>query len=231
MTATAKRALPVVAIDGPAGSGKSTAAKLSARKLGFDYLDTGAMYRTATLISMLTGISPEEPEKLTAEVKTHKMFFHYENGVSQVVLDGKDVSQDIRCPELTRLISPVCEIPAIREYLGKLQREMGRDGGVVLEGRDIGTVIFPDAEVKVFLTASAEVRSRRRWLELKDKSVERDFAEVLADLKMRDQRDADRKIAPLIFADDAVIIDSSEMDSDQVAGEIVKLVNEVRGVN
>ena len=220
----------MVAIDGPAGSGKSTAAKLTAQKLGFNYLDTGAMYRTATLITLLTGISPKEHEKLTAEVKKRRMFFEYKNGVSKVVLDGKDVSEDIRSPELTRLISPVCEVPAIREYLGNIQREMGRNGGVVLEGRDIGTVIFPDAEVKVFLSASPEVRARRRWLEQKEKGMERDFKEVLADLTIRDQRDAAREIAPLIPAKDATIIDSSEMDIDEVAGIIVKLVNAVRGL-
>ena len=217
--------MPVVAIDGPAGSGKSTAAKLAAKKLGYRYLDTGAMYRTATLISMQSGISPAEEDKLVREVKAHEMFFEDHNGLSRVILDGKDVSEDIRLPELTRLIGPVCEVPGIRRIMGGIQRKMGEQGGVVLEGRDISTVIFPDAEVKIYLDAAPEVRTRRRMKELNGKGVQADFDDVLKDIIARDERDMNREAAPLKKAEDAVEIDTSEMTVDEVVDIVIGLVN------
>ncbi len=221
-----KRRLPVVAIDGPAGSGKSTVAKEAAKRLGFQYLDTGAMYRTATLISMETGISPDEPERLTAEIALHQFNFDFRPGYYKVELDGRDVSEAIRLPELTRSIGPVCEIPGVRKLMGELQRRMGANGGVVLEGRDIGTVIFPNAEVKIFLTASAEIRARRRWLEQQAKGIELDFQTVFDDVVKRDQRDIQRDNAPLKPADDAMIIDTSGMSIEEVIDKVVILVKE-----
>lgn len=214
----------MVAIDGPAGSGKSTVAKLTAKKLGYRYLDTGAMYRTATLISMQSGISPENEEELVREAEAREMYFEYANGVSRVVLDGRDVSEDIRLPDLTRLIGPVCELPGIRRIMGGIQRKMGENGGVVLEGRDISTVIFPDAEVKIYLDAVPEVRTRRRMQELNGKGVTANFDDVLKDMIARDQRDITREVAPLKKAKDAVVIDTSEMNIDEVVAKVIGLV-------
>lgn len=217
--------MPVVAIDGPAGSGKSTVAKLAAKKLGYRYLDTGAMYRTATLISMQSGISPAEEDKLVREVEAHEMLFEDADGRSRVILDGKDVSEDIRLPELTRLIGPVCEVPGIRRIMGDLQRKLGGQGGVVLEGRDISTVIFPEAEVKIYLDAAPEVRTRRRMMELNGRGVSAKFDEVLKDIVARDRRDLSREVAPLKKAEDAVEIDTSEMNIDEVVGIVIGLVD------
>ena len=214
-----------MAIDGPAGSGKSTVAKLAAKKLGYRYLDTGAMYRTATLISMQSGISPAEEDKLVREVEAHEMLFEDADGRSRVILDGKDVSEDIRLPELTRLIGPVCEVPGIRRIMGDLQRKLGGQGGVVLEGRDISTVIFPEAEVKIYLDAAPEVRTRRRMMELNGRGVSAKFDEVLKDIVARDRRDLSREVAPLKKAEDAVEIDTSEMNIDEVVGIVIGLVD------
>ncbi len=213
-----------MAIDGPAGSGKSTAAKLAAKKLGYRYLDTGAMYRTATLISMQSGISPDDEDKLVREVEGHEMLFDYAGGVSRVLLDGQDVSEEIRLPELTRLIGPVCELPGIRRIMGGIQRKMGENGGVVLEGRDISTVIFPDAEVKVYLDAAPEVRTRRRMQELNGRGVTANFDEVLKDLIARDKRDMTRGVAPLKKAQDAIEIDTSDLSISEVVDKVIGLV-------
>jgi len=220
------RKLPVVAIDGPAGSGKSTVAKEAAKRLDFQYLDTGAMYRAATLVSMETGIGPEEPERLTKEIASRQFQFYFRPGFYKVELDGRDITEAIRSPELTRLIGPVCEIPGIRKLMGELQRRMGAVGGVVLEGRDIGTVIFPEAEVKIFLTASAEIRARRRWREQQAKGITLDYQTVYEDVIKRDQRDMQRDNAPLKPAEDAVIIDTSAMSIEEVIDKVVYLVEE-----
>jgi len=230
--ATSKhRRLPIVAIDGPAGSGKSTVAKQTAQRLKFQYLDTGAMYRSATLISMETGISPDEPERLAHEIQTHSFQFDFRPDTCRVQLDGRDITEAIRSPELTRLIGPVCEIPQVRQFMGELQRQLGEGGGVVLEGRDIGTVIFPDAEVKIFLTASAEVRARRRWLEQKAKGMELDFQKVFEDLIQRDQRDMNRDNAPLKPAADAIIIDTGGMSIEEVVEQVITIVKSKKEVN
>lgn len=214
---------PVIAIDGPAGSGKSTVAKMTARLLGYQYLDTGAMYRTATLISMKTGISPASEDELCREIAAHDMKFDYSGDVTQAFLDGENVSEQIRSPELTRLIGPVCELPGVRNILGSIQRNMGKNGGVVLEGRDIGTVIFPDAEIKIYLDAATEVRAKRRWKEQLVKGVDIDYEEVLTDLIIRDSRDMNRKFAPLRAAENAVVINTTLMKPEEVAAEIAKL--------
>ncbi len=218
------RKRPVVAIDGPAGSGKSVVSRLTAQALNYRYVDTGAMYRAATLVSMRSGIPPEREAELVRELNRHQMEFDYRDGFSRVILDGEDVSNDIRSPELTRLIGPVCELDGVRRLLGELQRDMGRDGAVVLEGRDIGTVIFPDAEVKIYLDAAPEVRAERRWNELLNKGIEVDYDEVLADIHRRDERDMSRSVAPLQKAKDAIQIDTTDMSIEEVVNEIVQIV-------
>lgn len=213
--------MPVIAIDGPAGSGKSTAAKLAAEKLNFRYLDTGAMYRVATLISVMHNIPPEAEDDLVEAVKSHSISFIYEGGDSRALLDGTDVSDEIRTPALTKKVGPVCEIPGVRKLMGELQKKMGENGGVVLEGRDIGTVVFPDAEVKIYLEADPRERARRRYEELRRKGADADFDSVLNDLLKRDQRDKARPAAPLMKAADALTIDTTDMSIDEVVKEIV----------
>jgi cytidylate kinase len=220
--------LPVVAIDGPASSGKSTVAKLVAKRLGFRYLDTGAMYRVATLISMHSGISPMQEEVLLAEVKSRNIRFEFGIDSSEVFLDEQNVTSAIRSPELTALIGPVCEIPCIRQYLGDLQRKMGEDGGVVLEGRDISTVVIPDAEVKIYLDASLEIRAHRRWLEEKARGWQSDYNETLRQVINRDRRDSNRLVAPLRKADDAVVIDTTDLTIEEVTSKVVDIVNKYR---
>ncbi|NQS97189.1 MAG: (d)CMP kinase [candidate division Zixibacteria bacterium] len=210
-----------MAIDGPAGSGKSTVAKLTAAKLNFRYLDTGAMYRVATLISVMHHIPPEAEDALVEAVKLHSISFAYEGGDLRALLDETDVSDEIRTPALTNKVGPVCEIPGVRKLMGELQRKMGEKGGVVLEGRDIGTVIFPGAEVKIYLDADPEERARRRFKELQQRGVKVDYYSVLNDLLERDQRDKNRPVAPLRKAGDALIIDTTEMSVEEVVNEIV----------
>jgi cytidylate kinase len=206
----------VVAIDGPAGSGKSTIARLLAKRLNFRYLDTGAMYRVAALVSIMDNIPPQKEKELLSALKRHKIAFSQDIESPKILLDGEDVSLRIRTPELTRLVGPVCELPAVRRFLGQLQRRMGKGGGVVLEGRDIGTVIFPDAEVKIFLTASAPERAKRRWQEMVKNGLNEDYDDVLKDINERDLRDARRNLAPLIKADDALQIDTTNLTIDEV---------------
>jgi len=202
---------------------------MTAEKLGFRYLDTGAMYRVATLISMRSNISADEEDELVAEVQKHELQFVDRFDGTKVLLDGIDVSDELRTPELTKRIGPICELPGIRRLMGELQREMGKDGGVVLEGRDIGTVIFPDAEIKIFLMALPEERARRRWLELKNKGVKVKFNDILDDIALRDKRDSERDIAPLIKAEDAVEIDTTNLTIDEVVDAVVAEVRKKYG--
>jgi CMP/dCMP kinase len=194
---------------------------MSARKLGFRYLDTGAMYRVATLISIRSNIGVDNENKLVEQVRKHKIEFEDTGNGTKVILDGIDVSDDLRTPELTKKIGPICELVGIRRLLGELQREMGKNGGVVLEGRDIGTVIFPDAEVKIFLLASPEERAKRRWLELKNRGIEVDLDDILDDISARDKRDSERDIAPLIKAEDAIEIDTTSLTITEVVEAVI----------
>jgi cytidylate kinase len=213
-----------IAIDGPAGAGKSTVAMRLAALLNYTYIDTGAMYR-AVAWKGLTESVPLEDEAGTIRLaeRMHISFAPGEDGAQRVLADGVDITQAIRTPEVTRLSSPVSAIPGVRRVLVAQQQAMGAHGGVVMEGRDIGTVVFPDAEVKVFLTASEEERARRRQMERIAKGENVTFEEVLAQQRERDKRDSSRADSPLRPAPDAVIIDSDGIPVEGVVERILAL--------
>jgi len=225
------RTRPVVAIDGPAGAGKSTVTRRVAKALGYLVVDTGALYRTVALAVQRAGASfdDEDPVGALAEalVAREAVTLVGDADGTRVLLDGEDVSGSIRTPILSQGASKVSAHPRVRAALLELQRAGGREGGVVLEGRDIGTVVFPDAEAKVFLTASVEERARRRFEELKANGVNVEFHGVRAEVVERDQRDSSRPIAPLRQAPDALVLDSSTLSIDQVVARIVAHVKAV----
>jgi len=225
------RARPVVAIDGPAGAGKSTVTKRVAKALGYLIVDTGALYRTVALAVQRAGVSFDDDERVgtLAEglVAREAVALVGDADGTRVLLDGEDVSGSIRTPILSQGASKVSAQPRVRAALLELQRAGGREGGVVLEGRDIGTVVFPDAEAKVFLTASVDERARRRFEELKASGVNVEYHGVRAEVVERDQRDSSRPIAPLRQAADALVLDSSTLSIDQVVARIVAHVKAV----
>ena len=209
--------LSLIAIDGPSGVGKSTTAKRVAQQLGWDYLDTGAMYRAAALALQRTGVALDDRpglERLLATLAIQQLG-------TREFLGGEDVSEAIRTPEITRMVTPVSADARVREVLVQQQRRIGAKGGWVLDGRDIGTVVFPDACCKVFLTASVEARAARRFKELRDKGVPQPLADVAADLQRRDLADSTRAVSPLCKAADAVELDSSGMALAEVVDWIV----------
>jgi len=205
----------IIAIDGPAASGKSTTAQLLAQKLGYVYIDTGAMYRACALKAKKMGIDINDEESIRELLDDIDIRIENHNSKNRIYLDGEDVSEDIRADDISALASAISAIPAVRYKMVELQRKMGEKGGVILDGRDIGTFVFPTAEVKFFLTASPEVRAKRRWLELKQKGINKDFSEVLADLVKRDNNDSQRALAPLKKADDAIEVDTSNMTIEE----------------
>lgn len=210
----------VVAIDGPAGSGKSTAARRVAEELGYSLVDTGAIYRTVALLSLRAGLSPADGPAIA--LLAERTSIQLARG-GRVFLDGSDVSEAIRAPLISSLASKISALPEVRAALLGLQRALGREGGVVLEGRDIGTVVFPDAELKVFLCASPEVRARRRYEELCGRGLAVSFSETLREVEERDARDSLRAIAPLCSARDSVVLDSSDLTLDEVVDQVVAL--------
>ena len=205
----------IIAIDGPAASGKSTTAQLLAEKLGYVYIDTGAMYRACALKAKKMGIDFNDEESIRELLDDIDIRIENHNSKNRIFLDGEDVSEDIRADDISALASAISAIPAVRYKMVELQRKMGEKGGVILDGRDIGTFVFPNAEVKFFLTASPEVRAKRRWLELQQKGINKDFSEVLADLVKRDNNDSQRALAPLKKADDAIEVDTSNMTIEE----------------
>lgn len=221
-----------IALDGPAGSGKSSVAKLLAREFGYIYIDTGAMYRAIALKALEAGIDLQDELQLTAvaEQVDLQLVYEYEGGQTRlrVWLDGKDVSEAIRSLEVTAAVSSVAAVAGVRRALVNLQRKMARSGGVVMDGRDIGTVVLPEAELKVFLTASVTQRGQRRWLELQAKGVEVDLAQIIQQIEERDYYDSHREVDPLRPAEDAVHLDTTEMDLQTVLEHLVKLA-EARG--
>lgn len=218
----------IIAIDGPSGAGKSTLSKLLAARLGYVNIDTGAMYRGVALAARRLGIDPADNEALTRLCADLHIEFIRNNGEERVFLDGEDVSAAIRTPEVSLLTSKVAACPAVREAMVRLQREMGARGGVVLEGRDIGSVVFPQAEVKFFLVATARERGRRRYEELRAKGLDVDLEQTIAEVEARDAADSAREHAPLLQAPDALPIDSTAMSIDEVLVEMLRIIEERR---
>lgn len=212
-----------IAIDGPAGAGKSTIAKLVAKELGFIYVDTGAMYRGLAVHFLKKGIVPGEVEKIEAACEDAKVELGYENGVQQVYLNGENITSQLREEAVGNMASISSAVPAVRAKLLDLQRNLAKEKDVVMDGRDIGTNVLPNADVKVYLTASVECRAMRRFKELEEKGEACDFEQIRQDIQERDERDMTREIAPLKQAEDATLIDSSEMGIDDVVKAIIAL--------
>jgi cytidylate kinase len=214
----------VVTVDGPAGSGKSTVGRLLAHKLSYVYLDTGALYRAMALKVRMASLSPDNREKIAALCGSTAIALRERDGATRIVLDGEDVTELIRTPEISMLASTISALPEVRDALLSVQRDSARDGGIVAEGRDMGTVVFPCADVKFFLTAGAEERGRRRWLELRERGHEVSIEEVLRDVFRRDRQDSEREIAHLRPSDDGVLVDSTGKTIDEVVEEMLGAV-------
>ncbi len=212
-----------VAIDGPAGAGKSTIAKLAAKELDFIYVDTGAMYRGLAVHFLKKGIEPEETDRIAQACKEAEVTIGYENGIQQIYLNGENITGRLRDEKVGNMASKSSAIPQVREKLLELQRTLAKTKDVIMDGRDIGTCVLPDADVKVFLTASVRTRAKRRYEELVEKGIACTLNEIEKDIQERDERDSTRKIAPLKQAEDAVLIDSSEMTVNEVVKQIVAL--------
>ena len=212
-----------IAIDGPAGAGKSSIARLAAKKLNYVYVDTGAMFRTMALYFLNENINPAEEETVTANCGQIQIALEYQDGEQHIFLNGSDVSADIRKEEVGRQASVIARYPAVRTKLLNLQRKLASENDVIMDGRDIGTVVLPEAECKVYLTASAEVRAGRRYKELTEKGIDCDLAEIEKDIIARDEQDMKREIAPLTQAEDAVLVDSSNLTIDEVVEKICEL--------
>jgi CMP/dCMP kinase len=220
----------IIAIDGPSGAGKSTLAKRLAKELGFIYLDTGAMYRALALKVLRDGIHLSDDAILAELVMSTDIDLKEDAGRLEVLLDGRDVAGEIRSPEVSQMASRISALRNVRARMLELQRAVGRRGNLVAEGRDIGTVIFPEAEVKVFLHASARERARRRYHELKTAGREVDFDATLKEMEERDRRDSERDLAPLRRADDAMVIDSSDLDANAVAALVLARIGSAERV-
>jgi len=221
-----KRRKPIIAIDGPAGAGKSTVAKRLAELLGYLYIDTGAMYRAVTMKAMQAGVDLTDQAAVELIARQVKLEF-VPGKIGMILLDGEDVSAAIRTPEVSRNVSAcVASYPGVRKILVSTQQEIGAQGGVVMEGRDITTVVFPDAEVKVYLDASQEERARRRYEELKRQGQEQPFAELLADLKQRDIEDLNRPGGALQCVPDALVVNSTGMSIEEVVEMIIQTVRQ-----
>ena len=216
-----------VAIDGPAGAGKSTISRAAAKELGYIYIDTGALYRTVGLNAMRKGADVNDPESviatLTDELKVELRFI---DGEQRMFLCGEDVSDKIRTPESSSAASKVSAVPEVRKYLFDLQKNLAENNNCIMDGRDIGTVVLPDAKVKIFLTASPEARAKRRYAELLEKGMDVKYEDVLADMIKRDYDDSHRAIAPLKQADDAVLADTSDITLEESIALIIKIIKD-----
>lgn len=215
-----------IAIDGPAGAGKSTIAKMVSAKLGYIYVDTGALYRTAALFITENNIPDEEIEKALESADISLKFI---DGTQRVFLGERDVSDFIRTPEISMAASRTSAIPAVRAYLFETQKKIARENNVIMDGRDIGTVVLTDADVKIFLTASAEERANRRFKELSEKPDCPPYDDILKDIIQRDYQDMHRETSPLKQADDAVLVDTTKLDLEESADEIIRIINEKIG--
>lgn len=212
-----------IAIDGPAGAGKSSIAKLVAKKLGIVYVDTGAMYRTMALACLKDGIDTSDEVAVSSKIREVDISIEYQEGTQHIFLDGTDVSTEIRQEEVGKNASSIARYGDVRTKLVALQQELARKQDVIMDGRDIGTVVLPDAYLKVYLTASSKVRAQRRYKELVEKGEKCDFDEIEKDIIARDEQDMNREVSPLKQADDAVLVDTSDMSIDQVVARIMEL--------
>ena len=219
-----------IALDGPSGAGKSTVAKKCAERFGFRYVDTGAIYRTIGLAAFNKGIDTKNSAAVVSMLPELDIDLSYnESGEQRMLLNGSDVPEERRSPEISMCASNVSAIAAVRDYLTDMQRNMAKKYDVIMDGRDIGTVILPNADVKVFLTASADARAARRYKELIKKGSEISFNEVLSDMKLRDEQDTKRAAAPLKAAEDAVYLDTSDMSFDESVDAVTRLITEKTG--
>lgn len=217
-----------IAIDGPAGAGKSTIAKRLAKKLGFIYVDTGAMYRAMAYYFLRHNIDAKDENAIAAACPDVDVTITYENGEQQVLLNGENVNGVIRNEEVGNMASSTSVYPVVRKKLVELQRQLAKSADVIMDGRDIGTCVLPDAQVKIYLTASSATRAKRRYDELTEKGVSCDLAEIEKDIIDRDYRDMHRETSPLRQAEDAVLVDSSEMNIDEVVDAIYQVYSEAR---
>ena len=217
-----------IAIDGPAGAGKSSIAKESARRLGFVYVDTGALYRTVALNALNQGVDLENSDAVIASLDGTDIRLAFEDGTQKVLLNGQDVSDSIRTEQVSAGASKVSAIPAVREFLFGLQKNIAASCDCLMDGRDIGTVVLPDADLKIFLTASPEERARRRYEQNRERGMEADYDAILAEVNQRDYQDTHREIAPLRQAGDAVLLDSTHMSFQEVVDRLLQLVEEKR---
>ena len=212
-----------IAIDGPAGAGKSTIAKRVAEKLGLIYVDTGAMFRAIALYMTGKCVKSNETYKVKEELNNIRLDIVYENGEQQIILNDENVSRLIRNPEISKAASSFAQVPEVRERLLILQRELADKRPVVMDGRDIGTKVLPSAAVKIFLTADVRVRAERRYKELTEKGEKVNLEDIMSDIKSRDEQDMNRKVSPLVQADDAVLVDTSSLSVDEVVDAIIKI--------
>ena len=218
-----------IALDGPAGAGKSSIAKRAAKALGYIYVDTGALYRTIGLAAMRAGVEPQPSDEVDSLLSRITVSLEFnEQGEQVVLLDGEDVSDLIRTPEASMMASKISAVPSVRSYLLDLQRDMAKTHNVIMDGRDIGTVVLPDAKVKIFLTASPEARAERRYKELVEKGTDTTFEDVLRDVKERDYNDSHRAIAPLKPAEDSILVDTTELDFEQSVEAVLNVIKENR---
>lgn len=215
-----------IAIDGPSGSGKSTLAKNIAKALGLVYVDTGALYRTVGLYASRCSIPVGEASKITSVLDGAHVSLRYSDATQRVYLGDEDVSELIRTPEISMYASAVSQVPAVRKYLLEVQKRMASEGGVVMDGRDIGTVIMPDADVKLFMDTDMQTRAARRYEELSQKGIDSTREEVLRDMVRRDKNDSERDISPLTPADDAIFLDNSRMEPEETLAAALQIIND-----
>lgn len=219
-----------VAIDGPSGAGKSTIARMVAAELGYVYIDTGALYRSVGVAALKRGFDPANREQVEAMLPEIEVSLGFVDGIQHVYLNGEDVSEEIRLPEASMAASAVSTLPAVRAFLFDLQREIAAKNNCIMDGRDIGTVVLPDADVKIFLTASPEVRARRRYDELLARGNQVEFEPLLQEIIQRDYNDSHRAAAPLKQAEDAVLLDCSDLNLEQVKAQVIDLIHKKVGV-
>ena len=220
-----------VAVDGPSGAGKSTLAKTIAKELGIMYVDTGAIYRVVGLAALRRGVDPKNETAVSSLLPDIRLRMeHGSDGLQRMYLNDEDVTEAIRLPEVSMYASAVSALPPVRAFLLDMQRKLAREQSVIMDGRDIGTVVLPDADVKIFLTADAQVRAKRRFLELEQRGTPKPYSEVLSELQKRDWDDTHRSIAPLRQADDAVRADTSELDFEQSCALLLDIIRERVGI-